>query len=529
MRIRESDTVDKPYLDTVIYDNFYEMIRGRYDNRRDTDAVRYMDGDSIVSITYGRLTAEIAAMHRFIGSRGLTGRHIAIVSENRYEYIVIYLAAVLDSVIVPIDRELDGDTIADCLGRFDVDAVFCTDKTAGKLRGGVTAINIDREYSGIIGEKVSVEEFFDEVKDTDKDRFAVLASTSGTDGEMKGVMLSQYNVIVNVRGTLENNVLKTPTLAFLPMNHTYGFNPCMLATLYNGTTLCLCLSLKRFMKDVKTFDPYFFGAVPMVIEAMYDGIIREVKRRGKEKTFRRMIAVSSFFLRFHIDLRHIFFGSFINKRLRLVVNGGAPLGSGVVEKFGQLGITILNGYGLTECAPTIAVSRTCNNAPGSAGTIMKHIDVKISDDGEILVKGPNVMLGYYKNGEATEKCMKDGWLATGDIGYTRGRLIYVTGRKKNLIILENGKNVPPEYLEDRINAIPCVRESLAVPRKSAGRSTILKALIVLKDGENGDGLAGALKALNSELPDYMRIDDYEIMSCEFEKNSSKKIKRDLYV
>ena len=176
MRIRESDTVDKPYLDTVIYDNFYEMIRGRYDNRRDTDAVRYMDGDSIVSITYGRLTAEIAAMHRFIGSRGLTGRHIAIVSENRYEYIVIYLAAVLDSVIVPIDRELDGDTIADCLGRFDVDAVFCTDKTAGKLRGGVTAINIDREYSGIIGEKVSVEEFFDEVKDTDKDRFAVLAS-----------------------------------------------------------------------------------------------------------------------------------------------------------------------------------------------------------------------------------------------------------------------------------------------------------------------------------------------------------------
>lgn len=521
--------MDYPYLDTVIYDNFYEMLKGRYESSGDCVAVRFMAGDKAADITYRELTAQVASVYAYFREREMSGRHIAILSENRYEYIVIYLAAVLSNVIVPLDRELDTGTISKCLHDFDVDMLFYTDRTAQKLTDtDILTVSIDKEFKAIISREVPIDEFFDSVSGTDKDRFAVLASTSGTDGTIKGVMLSQYNVIVNVRGTLENNELKDPTLAFLPMNHTYGFNPCMLATLYNGTTLCLCTELKHLMRDIKTFDPYFFGAVPMVIEGMYAGIMREVSRRGKEKSLARMIRISRFFLKFGIDLRHIFFGSFINKRLRLVVNGGAPLNSELVGKFGELGITILNGYGLTECSPTVAVSRVGNNVAGSAGTIMKHIDVKIADDGEILVKGPNVMLGYYKNEKATSECMRGGYFATGDIGYTDGKVIFVTGRKKNLIVTENGKNVPPEYLEAKLCALPYVEECLVVQAK-AGRTAILKAKVVLRDNGDEAALAGDIKKINATLPGYMRIDDFEIMSEKFEKNSSKKIKRNLYV
>jgi len=523
--------MDHPYLDTVIYDNFYEMLRGRYDESADTCAIRFMKGDRIFDITYHEMIDQIASVYGFLKNEGYQGRHIGIVSENRYEYLIIYLACVFDNVIVPIDKELDRQTVDDCVRRFDVDALFITDKTSdtiSHISEDVKLYNIDALYKGIAG-GYETASFFEDVKDTDKDRFAILASTSGTDGKMKGVMLSQYNVITNIRGTLENNVLKNPTLAFLPMNHTYGFNPCMLATLYNGTTLCLCLELKHLLRDLKSFDPFFFGAVPMVIEGMYSNILREIRLRKKERVFRSMLYVSRILLKVGIDLRHFFFGKMINKNLRLVVNGGAALNSEYVEKFSELGITILNGYGLTECSPTIAVSRVCNNVVGSAGTIMKNIDVKISDEGEIMVKGPCVMLGYYNDEKATQQCMKDGYFCTGDIGYIEGRVIYVTGRKKNLIILENGKNVAPEYLEDKINRIDYVKESLVVEKKTEKGNSILTALVVLSENASEEKIKQDIDKINETLPGYMHIDDYKIMSKEFEKNSSRKIIRSLYV
>jgi len=526
--------MDYPYLDTTIYDDFRAMLKGRLESNPETVAFRFFEKDETVDITYAEMTRQVACVYAHLKKEGLLGKHIGIISENRYEYIVIYLAAVLNAVIVPMDKEAAADTISDMLERFDTDAVFVTDKTCNKTEGAVQSkpvkvFNIDRDFPAIIKEAVSVPDFFEETKDTDKDRFAVLASTSGTDGKMKGVMLSQYNVITNIRGTLENNVLKSPTLAFLPMNHTYGFNPCILATLYNGTTLCINRDIKHLFRDIKAFNPFFFGAVPMVIEGMYDGIFREVRKRGKEKSFKRLIRFSNFLRRHGIDLRHKFFGKILAPNLRLVVNGGAPLRKEYVEKFDELGIMILNGYGLTECSPTIAVSREFNNVPGSAGTIMKNIEVKIADDGEILVKGPCVMLGYYKDREATEAVFRDGYFKTGDIGHTDGRVIFVTGRKKNLIITENGKNVAPEYLEDKILAFEEVAECLVVAKKIRN-SSVICAKVYLKENNRDSEiqLQEDLKELNDTLPSYMRITDYEIMSEEFQKNSSKKIIRKMY-
>ena len=533
--------MDYPYLDTVIYDNFYEMLKGRYETRAKTTAIRFMDKESITDISYAEMIKETSLIGLFFKEQGIDGKHIGIFSENRYEYITIYMATVMKNVIVPLDKEMTSKNLSECVKNFDVDFLFVTDETKKKIESeefskpeNLKVFNIDDETFKKVYKNESadrekcIRDFFEYVKDTDKDRFAVLASTSGTDGQMKGVMLSQYNVITNIRGTLENNVLKNPTFAFLPMNHTYGFNPCILATIYNGTTLCLNLKTKYLLRDLRTFNPFFFGAVPMVIEGMYDGIIREVKKQNKEKTFNRAIKICKFFRKFGIDLRHVFFGKLICKNLRLVVNGGAALNADYVNKFDEIGITILNGYGLTECSPTIAVSRTGNNVVGSAGTIMKNIDVKIAEDGEILVKGPCVMLGYYKNEEATKAIMRDGYLATGDIGRTDGKVIFVTGRKKNLIILENGKNVPPELLESKINSIPYVKESIVVSRKVSERSNILKAIIVLHDPEKEEFLKDDIASVNSNLPAYMQITDFEVSKEELEKNSSKKIIRSKY-
>ena len=262
--------MDYPYLDTVIYDNFYEMLRGRYECNARTVAIRYREKDSIVDITYAEMTKEIAGICAYYERLGLQNRHIGIFSENRYEYITIYLATVMKNVIIPLDKEMTSKNLADCVRDFDIDYLLVTDETKEKIGdgeftapGSLTIINIDDDSFRKFFKDKSIEEaglishFFESVRDTDKDRFSILASTSGTDGRMKGVMLSQYNVITNIRGTLENNVLKNPTLAFLPMNHTYGFNPCILATLYNGTTLCLNLKLKYLQRDIKCFNPFF--------------------------------------------------------------------------------------------------------------------------------------------------------------------------------------------------------------------------------------------------------------------------------
>ena len=522
-----------PYYKTEIYNNFYEMIKSWYDNHPQRIAIKYIKKNKIINITYYILINQICSLHNYYQLHNIKNKNIGIISENRYEYITVYLSSVFFNVIVPIDKELDTETLHKSLKQFDVTILFHTNKTKEKILKAtknlkIKLINIDEQYENIIDKEYSIEDFFNEIKKVKKDKYSVLASTSGTDGEMKGVMLSQYNIIVNVRGTLENNILKNPTLSLLPMNHTYGFNPGVLATLYNGTTVCLNLDLKYIVRDLKTFNPFFFEAVPMIIEGIYKNIIREAKRKNKYKLLCRMIKISNFFLKYHIDLRHLFFGNIINKRLRLVVSGGATLNPIYVEKFDELGIKILNGYGLTECSPTIAVSREHNNVIGSAGTIMNHIKVKIADDGEILVKGPNVMLGYYKDPKATKESMINGYFKTGDLGYVEDKVIFITGRKKNLIILENGKNFSPEVVEKKLLDLAYIKECI-VTTKKVKKNNIIIAKIHLEDITEKINIDKDIKRINKTLPKYMNIDDYEIMKEEFKKNSSKKIRRSEYV
>lgn len=536
------ESKDYPYLKIDNYDNFYELLKARYEHNADDIAVKYFNKNQIIDVTYGRFIEEISCVYEFIDELEIKDTNIGIFLENRYEYLVIYLASMLNHVSAPMDKEVDTVTLRTSIEKFDIKMIFYSNKTSEKVLKAaetleIQLINIDEAYDDIIRHKCDgvTELFLSKTKNVDKDKFAVLATTSGSDGRMKGVMLSQYNIINNIRGTLENNTLGNPTFAFLPMNHTYGMNPCILATFYNGTTVCLNSSMKYFARELKAFNPDFFGAVPMVVERIYENILREAKKQNKDKSLSKAIKISQFLRKFHIDIRHQLFGNLICDNLTKIVNGGAPLSSFYVERFDELGIRLLNGYGLTECSPTVAVSRVKNNVPGSAGTIMNHIEVKIADDGEILVKGPNVMLGYYKDEQATADCMENGYFKTGDIGYTIGRVIFITGRKKNLMVLENGKKASPELIEEKLNALSYVAASLAVLRKVNNSNTIITALIRFENNKENlkseleKRLREDIKYINQHLPSYMNIDDYEIMETDFQKTSIDKIKRSLYV
>ena len=525
-----------PYIDTVIYDDFRDLLKDRFERDSEKTAVRYFVKKEIKEVSYGQFIKEISAIYGYYNDNDFRGKHIAIYMENRYEYITVYLAGIFDSVIVPIDKEMDADSLAKCIDSFDVSVIFCSNKTKENVQAAgkeILICNVDEIYENMIGQEYSEDQFFEATANVDKDRFAVLVTTSGTDGTLKGVMLSQYNIVTNIRGTLENNLLGNPTFCFLPMNHTYGMNPGVLVTFYNGTTVCLSSGMKHFMRDLKAFNPDFFGAVPLVIETIYDNIQREAKRQNKDKFLKNAIKLSQFLRKFHIDIRHLLFKNLLCPGLTKIVNGGAPLSPYYVERFDEIGIKVLNGYGLTECSPTVSVNREFNMVPGSVGTIMKNIDVKVASDGELLVAGPGVMLGYYKDEAATRECMIDGYVKTGDIGYTDGRVLFVTGRKKNLIVLDNGKKVAPEQIEEKLTPLPYIKDAIVVPRKINGKSLIITALIKFMDDEDlaksEEKLKEDIKLVNEKLPSFMAIENYEIVNEDFEKTTTKKIKRNMYV
>lgn len=519
------------YYKTTELNTFYEMLSFLYANHAKDPAIRFMKKKELVEISYQRMFQEISNLAGFYQEKAIENMHIGILSENRYEYITVYLSAVFRNVIAPIDKEMTGQDLAQLVEKFDIKVLFYTNKTKENVEEAglpdkIRLLNIDECYAGFMEKEYPIEVFLKENQGVHKDKFSVLAFTSGTTGELKGVMLSQYNILSNLRAAIENNVLKSPTLSVLPMNHTYGFNPGVLNTFYNGGTLCINMELKHIARDLKLFQPYFVGVVPMMAEGIYNNIIREAKRQNKYELLMRMIGVSNFLRRFKIDLRRLFFGNILCKSLRLMVSGGAPLNPMYVEKFEELGIKLLNGYGLTECAPLVAVNRAACMVLGSVGTIIREDQVLIDEDGEILVKGPNVMLGYYKDEQATGESMVNGYFRTGDFGYKEDNVLYITGRKKNLIILENGKNFSPEVLEAKLLELSYVKECIVTTKQTA-TNTLIVALIY-PEGET-DSLEEDLAKVNAGFPSYMQINTYELMETEFEKNSTKKILRSKYV
>ncbi|MFQ6881149.1 AMP-binding protein [Clostridium sp.] len=539
-----------------------DIINNSSNKYKDKIAIREKKNKKIVSYTYGQLRDDVYALGTKLIDMGLKDKHIAIVGENSYSWIVSYLAIITGvGVAVPLDKELDSEQISKLLEKGDASAVLfskgflssideiiensklefaaCLNDT-DKYTDVQTLINEGRQ---LINEGSTVYE--DSIVNVNE--LNVIMFTSGTTGFNKGVMISQNNLLVNIEVACKAFGIYHKTVAVLPFHHIYE-NVCgMIAPITVGMTLFINDSLKYLSKDLKLAQPELEIMVPLFLETMEKSIRAQLKRMNLEKTFENSIKFSNFLLKFGIDLRRLLFRKVhanFGGKLKAIVCGGAALKPELITFFGDIGITIHNGYGITECTPLISVNLNKKGDHFSVGKIFSSCQVKIDNKneegiGEILVKGPNVMIGYYKDDESNEKSFTNGWFRTGDYGsIDADKNLVICGRKKNLIVLSNGKNVHPEELEGYIyEMMPYVKESLVYIDKNKKGSEVISTYVYLdQDFSSGKSLEELesilkedLKKVNKKLPSFKKIQHIYIKEEEFEKNSSKKIIRQKFL
>ena len=539
-----------------------DIINNSNNKYKDAIAIQEKKNKKIVSYTYEQLRNDVYALGTKLIDMGLKDKHIAIVGENSYNWIVSYLAIITGvGVAVPLDKELDSEQISKLLEKGDASAVLfskgflssideiiensklefaaCLNDT-DKYTDVQTLINEGRQ---LINEGSTVYE--DSIVNVNE--LNVIMFTSGTTGFNKGVMISQNNLLVNIEQSCKAFGIYHSTVAVLPFHHIYE-NVCgMMAPIAIGMNLFINDSLKYLSKNLKLVKPELEIMVPLFLETMEKSIRVELKRMNLEKTFENSIKFSNFLLKFGIDLRRLLFRKVhanFGGKLKAIVCGGAALKPELITFFGDIGITIHNGYGITECTPLISVNLNKKGDHFSVGKIFSSCQVKIDNKneegiGEILVKGPNVMMGYYKDDESNEKSFTNGWFRTGDYGsIDADKNLVICGRKKNLIVLSNGKNVHPEELEGYIyEMMPYVKESLVYIDKNKKGSEVISTYVYLdQDFSSGKSLEELesilkedLKKVNKKLPSFKKIQHIYIKEEEFEKNSSKKIIRQKFL
>ena len=539
-----------------------DIINNSNNKYKDAIAIQEKKNKKIVSYTYEQLRNDVYALGTKLIDMGLKDKHIAIVGENSYNWIVSYLAIITGvGVAVPLDKELDSEQISKLLEKGDASAVLfskgflssideiiensklefaaCLNDT-DKYTDVQTLINEGRQ---LINEGSTVYE--DSIVNVNE--LNVIMFTSGTTGFNKGVMISQNNLLVNIEQSCKAFGIYHSTVAVLPFHHIYE-NVCgMMAPIAIGMNLFINDSLKYLSKNLKLVKPELEIMVPLFLETMEKSIRAQLKRMNLEKTFENSIKFSNFLLKFGIDLRRLLFRKVhanFGGKLKAIVCGGAALKPELITFFGDIGITIHNGYGITECTPLISVNLNKKGDHFSVGKIFSSCEVKIDNKneegiGEILVKGPNVMMGYYKDDESNEKSFTNGWFRTGDYGsIDADKNLVICGRKKNLIVLSNGKNVHPEELEGYIyEMMPYVKESLVYIDKNKKGSEVISTYVYLdQDFSSGKSLEELesilkedLKKVNKKLPSFKKIQHIYIKEEEFEKNSSKKIIRQKFL
>jgi len=524
------------------------------------------------SISYSQFKDDIDSFGTALLSLGLKDKCIAVIGENRYEWCVTYLATVGGTgIIVPIDRELPDAEIENILSRCNADAIIysnkhddCMEKLSKTVLSVRYYINMDAKlddkfclsYSQLLkkGREMVACGNNDFIEaEIDNNSLATLLFTSGTTGLAKGVMLSHKNICSNmiaVRSTVlvESNDC---SLSILPLHHTYECTIGFLVFIYSGGTISFNEGLKYIAKNLKEVRPTMLVVVPLILENLYKKIWTQAgkKKFGKLKLKLVLILTTILNCFFHIDIRRKVYKQIhdsVGGRLKLIITGAAAIDPAVSKGFRRMGIRVLQGYGLTECAPLVAGNSDFSVKDDSVGKPLPGVEIKIDQPdengiGEILTKGENVMLGYYKDEASTGKSIIDGWFHTGDLGVIdKAGFVYITGRIKNIIIIKNGKNVYPEEIEASINKNPYVQESIVSGDLDAStgethiHAHILPNLEYIKDKFRGVSLSkeelsklfsDIIKNINKDLPLYRRIRKFTLRENEFIKTTTKKIKR----
>ena len=542
-----------------------EMLEIAVKEAGDKNAFEYKDekvNDKIVKVTYKEFVKDTEELGTALASLGMENKHIAIIGENSYKWLTVYLTVLKSTgVFVPIDRELPCKDIINVLKHSDSEVLFYSEKYEkwiNEIKENVPNIkffiglNRQKHEDNILSYDVFKEtgknvleqgsKIYTDLKD-DENKLKLLVYTSGTTGTPKGVMLTEHNLISVVYYGLQVADIGDKCLSVLPYHHTYEAVAGILVELHNHSTICINDSLKNVLKNLQLFKPDFIYLVPAFTEVFYKNIWNTAKKSGKDKALKKLIPISNGLRATGIDLRTKLFKSIheaFGGNLKEIICGGAPIRPEIGKFFNDIGITLLNGYGITECSPLVSVNRIKFNDSNTVGVILPCCEVKFENvnsdgDGEICVKGDIVMQGYYKDDERTKKVLKDGWFNTEDYGSInkKGQLI-INGRKKNLIVLDNGKNIYPEEIENYILGIDYVQEVVVKGIKNnIGQEVSLCAEVFLNDEKvkemNVENINEKLKAdiaeACKELPIYKKVADIEIRKEEFEKTTTKKIKR----
>ncbi len=507
-------------------------------------------------ITFNQYLLDVEGLGTELCARGLLGKRVIVTGENCYAWALAYMTVICGlGVVIPVDKEIPPEEIANIANVSEADAVIYSAKYEDKIKKiekPLDFICFD-ELSGLCAagrEKINAGDRTYLDLEIDKNEMASLIFTSGTTGVSKGVMLSHHNISFNLTEMCQMIYIgpEDTFLSVLPLHHAYECTCGFLCQIYRGSTIAYCEGLRYIMKNMKEVHPTMILCVPLLIETMYHKIWANIRKNGMEKMVKKALAASNASRKIGIDLRKKLFSEIhetFGGKLRMMIAGGAAVDPDILKGLRDFGILAVQGYGLTECAPLAAVNRDkfyCDSSAGLAtpNATLEIVDAAEDGTGDIRFKGENIMLGYYKAPELTAEVIVDGWLYTGDLGFIdKDGFLHITGRRKNVIVTANGKNIFPEELETYLSRNPYVLESVVVGVPDETRRDYDIVAMILPDRErldeeNPDGyseelvrekLTEAVKQANSMVQQYKRIKKFLVRSEEFPKNTSKKIKR----
>lgn len=524
---------------------------------------------AIRNISFRQFQNDINYLGSALCDLGLKDGMLAIISENRYEWCVSYLSVVNGTgTVVPLDKELPEHEITILLERSDSCAVLCSKEYVEMLAHKRSALpklkhiicfDLETSENGILSytELLAVGKSLADKGQSrflpaciDADAMSMLIFTSGTTEQSKGVMLSHKNIASDIMAVsqllyADNNDL---IMSILPLHHTYECTAGFLTMVYLGVTICFCEGLRHINKNLQEYKPSIMMSVPLILENVYTKVIKKAQKENRYQALKFGIFATRLLMKLNIDIRKQLFQEILDNlggNLRLIISGAAALNPKVAKSLRAMGFNIMQGYGLTECSPIVSVNRLDYYRDASAGLPVSGIEVAIENPGpdgigEIKVRGPITMLGYYKNDEATNAVLRDHWLYTGDNGYIdKNGFLYISGRQKNVIVTKNGKNIFPEDVELYLNKSEYIKESLVYGVDNDGEDdTIVCAKIVPNmevlvekfgmippSNELNKIIKQEVLKANKKLSSYKKIRHFEIREGEFEKTTTKKIKR----
>ena len=537
---------------------FPDHIAYKYKIRHGKDDVEY------VCKTFSTFKKDVEGLATSLLTMELQGKKVAVISNNRYEWCTTYLAVTTAGmVIVPLDKALPENEIQSLIKRSGAEAIVCEAKYIEAIKNTTDSnlkyiISMDETiekdvifYQDLLNQGKKLRENGNreyEAIQIDPEEMSIILFTSGTTNVSKGVMLSQKNICSNLQAiAMYARMLPTDTLlSVLPIHHTFECTITFLIGFYFGSAVAFCEGLKYIQKNMQEFKVSVFVGVPLILENIHKKVWKGIEEQGKTKLIKAMIVITKLLSKIGIDLRRKVFKPILDQfggKLRIVFVGAAPLDKKIIKGFNEFGVDLVQGYGLTETSPVVSCESEKRKKPGSIGFPLANLEVKIVEPdeegiGEITVKGPSVMLGYYENQEATNKAMKDGWFSTGDYGYLDKKgYLYISGRKSDIIVLKNGKNIYPQELEFLLNKIPGIAETMVFARNKTSMDTTLCAKIVYDkqqvqetygektEEELKEVFWQKVKEVNQTLPDVKHIKEIMITEEPLAKTTTQKVKR----